>query len=745
MCINCTKVINSILFKMHKLILLLVAVLCSAPIFAQNTFKAVVKDAETKETLPSVIVIIKELNKVGTTDIDGLVELTDIPNGSFLIEFRFTEYEERIDSLTFPLSTIQPLEILLEAVESDDLEEVVISSTRGSRTIQDIPTRVEAITAEELDEKSNMKPGDVRMLLSESTGIQTQQTSPTSASSTIRIQGLDGRYTQMLKDGFPLYAGFSGGLGVMQIPPLDLKQVELIKGSASTLYGGGAIAGLINFISKTPTEKREISFLLNGTSALGLDVSGFYSQKFKRVGLTVFASRNSNEAYDPAKNGFSAIPKFERYTFNPRLFVYLNKKTTFNLGLNTMIENRLGGDMKYIKGQGNSIHSYFERNQTQRYSSQFQLNHELSENSKITLKNSVSYFDRKIAVPNYNFHGKQVSTFSEIAYNREGKKSDWVTGLNAWTDYFQEPQPDSVGARNYNLTTVGAFAQNTTEIAEWFTLESGLRTDYIIPATNDKLKGLFILPRISGLFKINRKLTSRLGGGMGYKSSTIFTEEAENLTFRNIVPLNISSTKAEQSYGGNFDVNYRTRIGEKVSFSINQLFYYTHLDNPLILTLHPDNLYEFSNANGYIDTKGTETNIKIGYGIAKLFAGYTYTDAQRHYNNVLSTMPLTAKHRLNLILMLEKEDNFRIGLEAYYFSPQQLSDGTFGRDYWICGLMAEKKWEKISIYVNFENLLDARQTRFGSIYSGTLSNPTFKQIYAPVDGRVINAGIKLNL
>jgi iron complex outermembrane receptor protein len=88
-----------------------------------------------------------------------------------------------------------------------------------------------------------MKPGDIRMMLNESTGIQTQQTSATSYNYSIRIQGLDGRYTQLLKDGFPLYAGFSGGLSLMQVTPLDLKQVEVIKGSSSTLYGGGAIAG----------------------------------------------------------------------------------------------------------------------------------------------------------------------------------------------------------------------------------------------------------------------------------------------------------------------------------------------------------------------------------------------------------------------------------------------------------------------------------------------------------------------
>jgi outer membrane receptor for ferrienterochelin and colicins len=115
------------------------------------------------------------------------------------------------------------------------LDEIVISSTRSSRTIKDIPTRIEFIAGEELEEKGNMKAGDIRMLLSESTGIQTQQTSATSANASIRIQGLDGRYTQILKDGFPLFSGAASGLGLLQTPPLDLKQVEIIKGSSSTL------------------------------------------------------------------------------------------------------------------------------------------------------------------------------------------------------------------------------------------------------------------------------------------------------------------------------------------------------------------------------------------------------------------------------------------------------------------------------------------------------------------------------
>jgi iron complex outermembrane receptor protein len=95
--------------------------------------------------------------------------------------------------------------------------------------------------------------------------------------------------------------------------------------------------------------------------------------------------------------------------------------------------------------------------------------------------------------------------------------------------------------------------------------------------------------------------------------------------------------------------------------------------------------------------------------------------------------------------MYEVHEKWKLGLEGYYFSKQKLSDGINGKPYWITGFMVEKLWEKFSLYINFENFLDARQTRFGSIYTGSLSSPVFKDIYAPLDGFVVNGGIKLRL
>ncbi|MEJ6982447.1 TonB-dependent receptor plug domain-containing protein [Pedobacter sp. P351] len=720
--------------------ILFVAMAFSFGALAQNKFALILKDSETSEPLIGGTLSITDLNKVSSTDAKGQAFFADIPNGIHYIEYSYIGYKRKLDTLTFPLTSETPIVISLEAAEGEELEEVVVASTRSSRTISNIPTRVEVIAGEELDEKGNMKPGDIRMVLNESTGIQTQQTSATSANASIRIQGLDGRYTQILKDGFPLFSGAASGLGLLQTPPLDLKQVEVVKGSASTLYGGGAIAGLVNLISKTPKEERELNIHLNGTSAGGLDLNGFYSQQFGKAGVTVFASRNSNSAYAPGVVEFSAIPEFTRYTFNPKLFLNFNEKSSLNFGINSSFEDRTGGDLKYIKGDGDATHSFFENNNSDRLSSQLSLKHKMGEKAEFNIKNSISYFNRKITVPGYLFDGSQYGTFSEASFSVENEKTEWVAGLNLWTDRFKENQKTSVSLRDYNQTTFGAFIQNNIHAASWLELEAGLRGDYVIDY------GFSLLPRISALIKVNDKLNSRIGGGLGYKTPTIFSEESERIQYQNVLPISSQTNKLERSYGVNWDVNYRTSLlGDEVGFSINHLFFYTYLNNPLTMEQENSSSFRFVNLPGYMDSKGMETNVKFTYDDFKLFVGYSLTDAKIYSNGTVRTNPLTAKHRLNNVLMYEVEEKWKLGAEAYYYSRQQLNDGLTGKPYWIFGFMAEKLWERFSLYVNFENFTDTRQTRFDSINSGSVSNPVFRDIYAPLDGFVINGGLKLRL
>ena len=135
------------------------------------------------------------------TDFDGVANFVDIPDGTHKVIISYLSYETQEVTLLLPNNS----EIIFHLNESGhQLEEVVLQSTRSTRSFKKIPTRIELIGGEELGEKNMMNPTNISMVLRESTGIQMQQTSLSSGNSNIRIQGLDGRYTQLLKDGFPL-------------------------------------------------------------------------------------------------------------------------------------------------------------------------------------------------------------------------------------------------------------------------------------------------------------------------------------------------------------------------------------------------------------------------------------------------------------------------------------------------------------------------------------------------------------
>jgi outer membrane receptor protein involved in Fe transport len=723
------------------IVLPILAVLLPLFCFAQSVLTIEVHDAKTLEPLVGVTVTIPALKIGASTDATGKVNLSTTETGTHEVKVSYLGYQTWQQTIVVP-GTGDTIHIALKE-EEEELEEVVVSSTRSSRTISDLPTRIETIAGEELDEKSNMNSGSVSMLLRESTGIQTQQTSAVSGNMNIRIQGLDGRYTQLLQNGFPIYAGFSSGLSIMQIPPLDLKQVEIIKGSSSTLYGGGAIAGLINFIQKDPQPERELLFMTNLTSAGGIDLNGYYGKRNERMGFTLFASGHKQRPYDPNNDQFTDIPEFRRLNLNPRLFLYLPDESRITFGVNTTFEERNGGFIPLIRNEANPESNYLERNQTTRISTQLQADKPLGEGQRLYLKNTVTAFDRAIELPNHRFAGVQWSSFSEIGYVRESEKTDWLFGLNAWTDRFNErPQSGQRTVRDYNLPVFGAFIQNTWDLSKAWSLESGLRGDY------QPDYGAFALPRLALLWKINPSTSSRIGGGLGYKLPTIFLQESEEVAFQNVLPINTESIKAERSMGLNWDINYRGHIGEELSFSINQMFFYTRLNSPLVL--NADSLttgtLAYENAMGNIDTKGFETNLKFGLEPFKLFLMYSYIDGQRHYNQLENELPLTARHRVGTVLMYEVEDKWRVGLEGYYTGPQRLSSGEKTRDYWITGFMVERIWERFNLFLNFENFLDTRITRWQPVYSGSIQQPEFsRELYAPTEGRIINGGIKIKL
>tara|TARA_R110002074_G_scaffold3446_6_gene18320 strand:- start:1 stop:2187 length:2187 start_codon:yes stop_codon:yes gene_type:complete len=700
--------------------------------FAQNSDISIfITDSETNQPLLGATVYFEELEKGAVTDFDGIATFTEIPDGNHIIKISYVGF--KTIETTIEVGTKKVFSFKLES-GGNELDEVVIQSSRSTRTVRKIPTRIEFIGAEELSEKAVMNPTNISMVLRESTGIQMQQTSLSSGNTNIRIQGLDGRYTQLLRDGFPLYGGFSSGLSILQIPPLDLQQFEIIKGSSSTLYGGGAIAGLINMVSKTPDEEPALDIMLTQTQALGSTANVFYSKRNEKVGISLYGSGHYQKVYDPEDDGFSNLPQTTSISFNPKFFYYPSEKTTFWIGLNGTYDDRIGGDITKIESGENGIHQYTEENISKRLSSQAVYETKIDSVSSLNIKNSISFFDRKLSIPDFSFDGKQTNTFTEINYQKASKKTDWILGANLYTSNFDE-NDNSQLQRDQTDVTYGTFVNNIYDISDNWILETGLRADY-----NTDF-GFFPLPKVSLLYKKNDSgFSSRIGGGLGYKIPDIFTEEAEFINFENVLAIDKSALKAERSYGVNFDVNYQTRLFETVGFSINQLFYVTAINNGLLLNSTNNGLFAFENATDEILSKGLETNIKFTYKDFRWFLNYALIDTKLNYLAGNPQKPLTAKHNAGSVLMYESE-KWRIGYETFYTGKQFLSNGTETTDFVTMGFVAMRNFKWGTIFTNFENFTDRRQSRFSPLVLPPHDNPVFPEIYAPTDGFILSVGV----
>ncbi len=727
--------------KSATFVLLFSAVLFALPVSAQREAGAVVNLTVVAEADKAPVArAAVEVGRVRGQVVGGKGSVTDVPPGTVTLRVTAEGFAPYSREVTLVAGGTLDLTVELEAAgeeeEDEELAVVIVNTTRTGREIEDEPTRVEAIAGEEIDEKTNMRASNVSMILNESTGIKVQQTSATAYTQSIRIQGLDGRYTQLLKDGFPAYGGFSGSLSILDILPLDLKQVEIIKGSASTFYGGGAIAGVINFISKEPSDKPSTSLLLNQTSAVGSDASVFTTRRLGGFAYTFLGSVNLQRAYDADGDLFTDLPRTRSFTVSPRLFFDASDRTRVVFGNSTTVQRRTGGDILVVRGRPGPSNLYFERNDSERNVSTLQVDRELEGGGRLSFKQSVSVFSREISVPGYVFGGRQANSFSEATFARAFGKHAVVAGLNFVHDRFAEDAAPSGVRRDERQSTLGVFVQDTVELGERVAVEGGLRLDRVAG------RKTFVLPRASVLFRLREGLTSRVGFGFGYKVPSLFTEESETRLFRNVLGTN-RGLEAETSRGGTFDVNYRRELGEDASVSINQMFFVTDIDNALVLSPSAGGDFAFINAPGKVSTKGFETNLRARYGLVNAFAGFTYTDATADHLPGTRMLTLTPKGRFNSAVLLERERDFKAGLEAYFTGRQTLADRSLSPSYWVLGLFAEKTLGRYAVFFNAENVTDTRQTRFGPVVFPPASNPTFAEIYTHTEGRVFNGGVKI--
>lgn len=616
--------------------------------------------------------------------------------------------------------------------EAAEIDDVIVQSTRSRRRVQDEPVRVEVLGQEEIEEKLLMRPGNISMLLAETGGLRMQVTSPGLGAANIRVQGLRGRYTQLLADGLPLYGGQTSPLGLLQIAPSDLRQVEVIKGAASALYGGQALGGVINLISRRPGDEAEGELILNATSRNGQDLSAYGATPFGGGWSgSILASASRQTEQDLDEDGWIDMAGYERVSARPRLFWDGDDGSSVFLTVGAMTEDRRGGTLDNRTAPDGQP---FEQNQnTRRVDGGVVAERSLGDWGVALFRASgVAQYHR------HRFGGliekdEHQTLLAEASLSADALGSSWVGGIAYQTeDYASEAIP----IFDYRFETPALFVQ----------MERDLTTDFIFAGSarwdEHSVYGGQFSPRLSLLYKPG-PWTVRASWGRGFHAPTPFVEETEASGLSWLEPL--SGLKEETAETASFDLGYAAGPWE-----LGLTFFASDIEDAARLqTTAPDRV-RLVNVDGVTRTRGIEALARWKQGPWVVTGSYLYVDASEPDDFGLSrqTVPLTPRHSAGFVAMWEEHDRGRIGFEAYYTGEQPLEDNPYRAEsdsYVELGLLGEIVLGQYRLFLNLENLLDVRQTR-----DDPLTRPQRAphgswtvDAWAPLEGFTANAGIRI--
>lgn len=288
-----------------------------------------VLDKKTGEHLPFINVLLKGTTIGTTTDNSGHYFLKNLPEGKFTLEYKALGY--KTVSKEVSLKKGKTLEINVELEEDQiALDGVVVSANRAETSRRLAPTLVNVLDAKVFTTTNavNLAQG-----LNFQPGVRVETNCQNCGFQQVRINGLDGPYTQILIDSRPIFSALSGVYGLEQIPANMIERVEVMRGGGSALFGSSAIAGTINIITKEPLRNSgELSHTLTsigGTSAFdnNTTLNASLVSENGKAGLYLFGQNRHRSGFDQDGDGFTELPKLKNQTVGFRSYL---KTSTYN-------------------------------------------------------------------------------------------------------------------------------------------------------------------------------------------------------------------------------------------------------------------------------------------------------------------------------------------------------------------------------------------------------------------------------
>ena len=676
---------------------------------------------------------VRVADRTARTDVRGEARITGVPIGTVAIEVERDGFESATATagMRSEGETVVTVRLRERVVEESV---TIVSATRSDALVEDQAIRVEALPQEEIEENATLHPGDLTMLLNEIGGLRVQVVDPSLGATGLRLQGLSGRYTQILVDELPIFGVSPDVFGLLQMTPLGLARVEVVKGAVSALYGGTALGGLVNLVSARPGGEPQL--LVARTLHGGTDAGGFGTWRLPDGwGVTLVGGGSWQEPRDLDADGWLEVPGYRRASIRPRLFWDEGQGRSLLLTIGGLAEDRAGGTAEGALTPDGV--AYRERLETRRADAglvgRFLVGERLI---AVHASYATSRRDHLFAEDPERIVASSFAADATVAGSDHGHT--WLAGLAL------QRERDTVAPYagfDTAWTTPGGLVQDEYGAGGPVALAASARFD-----RSDRY-GSFFNPRLSALFRPGHDVSIRLSAGTGAAAPTPFLDQTEAEGFSRLLPP--GDLEAEHARSTSVDLGFT-----RGPFEMGETLFASRVDAALVVrpAASDPERFEIVNADGPTDAYGSQLFVRYHHGDLQAILSHTYLHATEKDPVAPGRREtaLTPRHAAELAILWERERRGRLGIEISYTGRQALDGDPYrdhGAPYVEVAILGELRFGGESgIFVNVTNLTGVRQTRFDPLLlpERAADGRFTTDVWAPLEGRSVNLGVRLD-
>ena len=615
-----------------KTLLLIFSVTCSSQ---NNSLTGKISDRLENLSYANIYI---QNTKFGTSSNDeGYYQIKNIPSGTYKIVVSSIGYKTKTIEITF--NKDEKIIQNFSLVSDNSLDEIVVSGNLKpvSKSASSVPVDVYSKSFF----KKNPTPSIFESLQNVN-GVRPQLNCNVCNTGDIHINGLEGPYTFVLIDGMPIVSGLSTVYGLTGIPQALIQRVEVVKGPASTLYGSEAVGGIINIITKKPSNSPMlfVDSFSSSWEEINTDIGFKYNASKKIQGLLGINYFNYQNIIDNNNDNFTDLTLQNRISIFNKLNIERRNNKLFTVAFRYVYEDRWGGETNWNKSFRGTDLVYGESIYTSRWETFGTYELPTTENIRLQFSANGHHQDSFYGTDSYK--ADQLIAFGQLVYNKKiKKKHDLLFGIAyRYTTYddntFATSESDGVTNKPSIIHLPGVFIQDEMNLTNQHKLLIGARYDY------NSLHGTIFSPRVNYKWNSkNNKNILRFSVGNGFRVANIFTEDHAALSGAREVVFE-GELSPETSWNAN--VNYVKKISiNNTLVSLDASGFYTHFNNRILPDYETDpNKIIYANLNGFSVSKGVSLNSDISFPLGlTMNIGATLMDVSIHENNIKKRQLLT--------------------------------------------------------------------------------------------------------